>query len=236
MVTMFVKKIVLIILVNIFFMRCYALNENENNSLLFENLLMDKFLPIDFSIINKNIITDSVLFDKKTLMYFPNGSKIVGSMFDFLCDLNLINGWDSYVDIDEKHCLKKYKNFVESRRSDLNLYFIGKIVISKEFQSFIILSIDGNDDEYNWVRNLYLMNVSDHKCRSLTRISCYACFDGECLYLYTERIANDFFILREEDNRSNSFVIDEIPIDSSVVKFMYDEEGMVEILSMYGEN
>lgn len=69
MVTIFVKKSVLFIFVNIFFMRCYAVN--ENNSLLFENLLEGKKIPTDLSIINKNIITDNILFDKKMLIYPP---------------------------------------------------------------------------------------------------------------------------------------------------------------------
>lgn len=235
MVTIFVKKSVLFIFVNIFFMRCYAVN--ENNSLLFENLLEGKKIPTDLSIINKNIITDNILFDKKMLIYPPkNNSKIVGEAFDFLCDFNLINSWDSYVDVDENIYLKDYEKFVESRKSDLSFYYIGKIVISKEFESFIILSIDGNDDEYNWVRNLYLMNISDHKCRSLTRISCYSCFDGECLYLYTERFSNDFFILREANSYPNKLITEDVPIDSSIVKYTYDKNGMVKILNIYGQD
>lgn len=216
-------------------MRCYAVNENENKYLLFENLLEEKLLSIDPSVISGNIITDSILFDKRKMIYPPNSSKIVGDMFDFLCDFNLINSRDSYVDIDGDSCLKASEKFVESRKSDLSFYYIGKIVISKEFESFIILSIDGNDDEYNWVRNLYLMNVSDHKCRSLTRLSCYSCFDGECLYLYTERIANNF-ILKEENNYPNKLVTDDISIDSSIVRFMYDKRGMVKILNTYVKN
>lgn len=235
MVITFVKKSIVFVFVNIFFIRCYAVNENENKYLLFENLLEEKVLPVDLSIVSENILTDSVLLDKRKMIYPPKSLKIVGGMFDFLCDFNLINGWDSYVDINGNSYLNEFEKFVESRKSDLNFYYIGKIVISKEFESFIILSIDGQDDEYNWVRNLYLMNVSDNKCRSLTKLSCYSCFDGECLYLYTERTANEF-ILREENSYHNKLVTDDISIDSSLVRFMYDKRGMVKILNICGEN
>ncbi|WP_370861451.1 hypothetical protein [Parabacteroides faecis] len=230
MVIIFVRKNILILLVNIFFMRGYATNDGRNEYLLFENFLEEKMLPVDFSAINGYIITDSVFFNEKLLLYPRNESKITGCMFDFLCDIDLINNKNSYEDIDDNNRSKSYDKFLESRKNNLKLYNVGRIIISKEFESFIILSIDGDDNEYNWVRNLYLINVKNQKCKSLTRISCYACFDGECLCLYTERKANNLFVLKDEDINCNLSIVDEIQKNSSIVKFMYDKKGMVKIL------
>lgn len=227
---MFVKKYILILLVNIFFMRGYATNDGRNEYLLFENFLEEKLLPADFSTINSNIITDSIFFNEKLLLYPHEKSKITGDMLNFLCDIDLINNKESYEDIDDNNCSKNYDKFLELRKNNLKLYNIGRIIISKEFESFIILSIDGDENEYNWVRNLYLINVNNQKCKSLTRISCYACFDGECLCLYTERKANNLFVLKDEDINCNLSMVDEIQEKSSVVKFMYDKKGMVKIL------
>ena len=231
MVIMFVERyIFLILLVNAFFMRGYATNDDRNEYLLFKNFLDEKVLPADFSTINSNIITDSVFFNEKLLLYPCVESKITGCMFDFLCDIDLINNKDSYEDIDVNNSSENYDKFLESRKKELKLYNVGRIIISKEFESYIILSIDGDDNEYNWVRNLYLINVNNQKCKSLTKISCYTCFDGECLYLYTERKGNNMFVLNDKDVNCNLSMVDKTQTKISVVKFMYDEKGMVKIL------
>ncbi|MCS2891889.1 hypothetical protein NXY11_14995 [Parabacteroides faecis] len=131
MVTMFVKKYILILLVNIFFMRGYATNDGRNEYLLFENFLEEKLLPADFSTINSNIITDSIFFNEKLLLYPHEKSKITGDMLNFLCDIDLINNKESYEDIDDNNCSKNYDKFLELRKNNLKLYNIGRIIISK---------------------------------------------------------------------------------------------------------
>lgn len=187
-------------------------------------------MPTDFSTIDSYIITDSVFFDEELLLHPRSESKITGCMFDFLCDIDLINNKDAYEDIAANSLSENYDKFIETRKSNLKLYNMGKIIISKEFESLIILSIDGEDDEYNWVRDLYLINVDNKKCKSITRISSYACFDGECLCLYTERKANNLFVLKDKDINCNLSVANEMQENLFVVKFMYDKKGMVKIL------
>ena len=114
MVIMFVERyIFLILLVNAFFMRGYATNDDRNEYLLFKNFLDEKVLPADFSAINSNIITDSVFFNEKLLLYPCVESKITGCMFDFLCDIDLINNKDSYEDIDVNNSSENYDKFLE---------------------------------------------------------------------------------------------------------------------------
>lgn len=216
--------------VNNFFMKGYAADDGRNEYLLFENFLEEKILPTDFSTIDSDIITDSIFFNEKLLLHPRSESKITGYMFDFLCNIDLINNKDAYEDIAANSLSENYDKFIETRKSNLKLYNLGKIIISKEFETLVILSIDGDDDEYNWVRNLYLINVDNQKCKSITRISCYACFDGECLYLYTERKANNLFVLKDKDTNCNLSIADEMQRDLFVVKFMYDKKGMLKML------
>lgn len=74
------------------------------------------------------------------------------------------------------------------------------------------------------------MNVKNNKCKSLTRVATYTCFDGECIYMYTEQSANNLFIQKEIEDSSNIITAEKSGNETSPIKFMYDKKGMIKIL------
>lgn len=232
MVTKIKNGMILIALLNLLFMECSTMDKSNPNTdaLLFENYSKEMELPTEFFSINSNVITDSILLDKELLLQPKQSQKITGNVFNFLCDLDLINGWNLWKDDDLNLYPNKVEEFVELRKKELSLFCLGEVKLSREFQSFLILSIDGVDNEYNLTRNLYLMNVKNNKCESLTRVASYTCFDGECNYIYTERSANNLFIQKEVEVSSNVIVVEKSEKETSRIKFMYDKNGMLKML------
>lgn len=182
------KRMILIVLLNLLFIECTSMYKSNfnNDALLFENYSKEMELPKDFFSIDSNIVTDRVFLDKKSLLQPKQSQKISGKAFNFLCNLDVINRWSIYKDADINPYSNNIEEFIDLRKKELSLFCLGEVIIEKEFQSFLILLIDGVDNEYSICRNLYLMNVKNNKCKSLTRVATYTCFDGECIYMYTE--------------------------------------------------
>ena len=229
MVAKSISKMILITLLNLFLMECSVMDKNNPNSdiLLFENFSKEIELPGEFFSGVTNIIADSIFLDKDLLLKPKQSQKITGDMFDFLCNLDLINRWSVYKEADINPHSNKIEDFIESRKKELSLFYLGEVIINEKYKSFLILSTDGVDSEYNLVRNLYLMNVENDKCKSLTRVASYTCFDGECNYIYTERSSNNLFIQREKEVSSNVIVTEKAQKAPPFVKFMYDKKGML---------
>jgi hypothetical protein len=232
MVTKIKNNMILIVLLNLLFMKCSTMDKSNPNTvaLLFENYSKEMELPTEFFSINTHVITDSIFLDEELLLQPKQSQKITGNVFSFLCDLDLINGWNLWKDDDLNLYPNKVEEFVELRKKELSLFCLGEVSLSEEFQSFLILSIDGVDNEYNLIRNLYLMNVKNNKCESLTRVASYTCFNGECNYIYTERSANNLFIQKEVEVSSNVIVVEKSEKETSRIKFMYDKKGMLKML------
>ena len=144
--------------------------------------------------------------------------------------MDVINRWSIYKDADINPYSNNIEEFIDLRKKELSLFCLGEVIIEKEFQSFLVLLIDGVDNEYSICRNLYLMNVKNNKCKSLTRVAAYTSFDGECIYMYTERFANNLFIQKEIEDSSNIITAEKSGNETSPIKFMYDKKGMIKIL------
>lgn len=216
-----------------FLLGCITIKKDREGSetLLFENYSKEMVLPIGFYSINNEIILDSVLLDKDSLLYPKPSQKIVGPSFDFLCNLDLINRWSIFKNEDD---INPYSNifdeFLESRKQNLKLFCLGEVMVSDKFRSFLILSIEGEDNEFFFIRNLYLLNVSSNKCKSITRIASYTCFDGVCNYIFTERTTNIHFIQREIEVGSDVIMNEKHTTQNTPIKFKFNKNGMLKTL------
>ncbi|MFA7051285.1 MAG: hypothetical protein WC189_04275 [Bacilli bacterium] len=202
----------------------------NNNTILFENYSREMELPKGFFFADSRIILDSILIEKETLLQPEQNQKITGKAFDFFCDLDLINRWSVYKEEDINPYSNKVDEFIAQRKKELSLFCLGEVRISENFQSFLVLSIDGVDNEYNLVRNLFLVNVENNMCKSLTRVASYTCFDGECNYIFTERTADNYFTQKEVEISTNVIVKEQSKKETPPLKFNYDKKGMVKIL------
>ena len=78
----------------------------------------------------------------------------------------------------------------------MHIYFFGTIKLNERFNSYLILVIQGDVNKYKNIRDLYLMNISENKLKSITKISSYSCFEGTCIHMFSKKINKSSFLLQ----------------------------------------
>lgn len=234
MVTKIKTNMILLIVFNLFFAGCFTMNDSQLNNeiLLFENYTQTSIkLPKEHFISKTIVFNDSIFVNKEILLHSQYGSKIDGELFDALSELDLINQWSIYKQSDVNPYSYDYNKFVEKRRQELKLTYLGKLNLSQAFNSFLILVSEGEDD-YNIIKRVFLLNVVNNDIVSITRMSNYTCFDGECNYIFTKKLKKDVFIQKDIEISSNMILPEEVQPDNeeTVVRFTYDKMGMLKVL------
>ena len=235
MVTKIVEKMALIILFSLFLAECATMDNSFINRdiLLFENYYQNEImLPEEYLLPKKNIYyTDSLLVKKENLLH-AQGEKITGELFDVLCSLDMINQWNIYKKSDINPYSTKHEEFVEKRKHELELFYLGKLNLSKNFNSYLILVSNVKNDDYNVIKTAFLVNVEGNKVASITRMSNYTCFDGECNYIYTELSEKGVFMQKDTEVSSDVILPKEVQPENGKtgVKFIYDRKGSLKIL------
>ena len=219
-------KGILILILNLFLFGCTILNNNNSKYGLYENYSGKAYLPEITILESSHIVSDSVLFEVAKIEQLINQQEIKGKLFDFLCNLDIVNG-RNFFNADTIEYTGEFQSFVSARKNDLKLYLVGKIELSNAFESYLILSIDGPENRYNSFRNLYLMNVKNNKCISLTKTTDFSLSDGQCDYIYTKRLLENHFEMRRK-NISSDVILPENAIlykDYLLMRFKYNNKG-----------
>jgi len=233
MVTKIKTVIILLILFNLLFLGCSTMKESQLNNeiLLFENYIKKNTkLPIEDLLIKSIVFTDSILVNKQSLLHSEYYSTIDGELFDVLSGLDLINQWSLYKQSDLNSYSSDYDKFVEKRRQELKFQYLGELNLSQAFSSFLILVSEGEDD-YNIIKKVFLINVSNNEIVSITRMCNYTCFDGECNYIFTKKIKKGLFIQQDIEISSNMILPEEMQLDNevTVIRFTYDKKGALKV-------
>ena len=233
MVTKIKTVIILLILFNLFFLGCSTMKESQLNNkiLLFENYIKKNTkLPKEDLLIKSIVFTDSILVNKQILLHSEYYSTIDGELFDVLSGLDLINQWSLYKQSDLNSYSSDYDKFVEKRRQELKFQYLGELNLSQAFSSFLILVSEGEDD-YNIIKRVFLINVSNNEIVSITRMCNYTCFDGECNYIFTKKIKKGLFIQQDIEISSNMILPKEMQLDNevTVIRFTYDKKGALKV-------
>lgn len=235
MVTKIVEKMALIILFSLFLAECGTMDNSfiNRNILLFENYYQNEImLPKEYLLLEENIYyTDSLLVEEECLLQ-AQGEKITGELFDVLCSLDIISQWNIYKKLDINPYSTKHEEFVEKRKHELELFYIGKLSLSKNFTSFLILVSNTNNDDYNVIKTVLLVNVGGNKVASITRMSNYTCFDGDCNHIYTELSEKGVFTQKDKEVSSDVILPQEVQPEKerAGIKFIYDRKGFLKII------
>lgn len=203
----------------------------NNKILLFENYIKKNTkLPKEDLLIKSIVFTDSILVNKQILLHSEYYSTIDGELFDVLSGLDLINQWSLYKQSDLNSYSSDYDKFVEKRRQELKFQYLGELNLSQAFSSFLILVSEGEDD-YNIIKRVFLINVSNNEIVSITRMCNYTCFDGECNYIFTKKIKKGLFIQQDIEISSNMILPKEMQLDNevTVIRFTYDKKGALKV-------
>ncbi|NMB65759.1 MAG: hypothetical protein GYA16_12920 [Spirochaetes bacterium] len=230
MVTKIVEKMTLIILLTLFFAECATMDNSliTRDILLFENYYQNEIiLPEEYLLSKGNIYYNDSLLVKKESLLQTQGEKITGELFDVLCSLDMINQWNIYKESDINPYSSKHDEFIEKRKQELELFYLGKLKISKNFNSFLILISTRKNDDYNVIKTVLLINVADNKVASITRICNYTCFDGECNYIYTVLSEKGVFLQKNKEACSDVILPKEMKSENEKtgIKFIYDRKG-----------
>ncbi|MDD6211152.1 MAG: hypothetical protein PUB21_11175 [Bacteroidales bacterium] len=201
--------------------------------LAYENYIRQKReLPSDLFAIEPKIITDKILIDEETLVNPKLEQPISGKLFEALCHFEFINRWEFYKEVALVPYPYDYEKFVKWRMEKIKLFYLGETKLSENYRSFLILFIEGKEDEFLISRKLYLINAKGNKCQSMTQISLYFYADGEAHHRYSEKTDKQYFI--QKDTILSSDMIDLSQPEgytekASCIKFHYDEQGMLKI-------
>jgi hypothetical protein len=235
MVTKMLKKMTLITLFSLFLVGCNAMGNPfiNRDSLLFENYYQNGIkLPKECLLDRGNIyFNDNLLVNRKILLQ-TQGEKIIGTLFDVLCNLDIINRWNSYKDSDINPYSYKREEFVEKMKKELDLFYLGKLKLSNNFNSYLIVVSTGITNNYNVIKTVFLINETNNKIVSITRMSQYTLFDGDGYHIYTEMSKKGIFMQKGEQFSSDVILPKEMRLEqaNTSIKFIYNKKGFLERL------
>jgi len=116
-----------------------------------------KIAPTDLFVFN----SDS--FSQDSFLNPPTGEKIDKKFSEFLCQLEIINQWDRYKKFSSDPCYKDQKLYVEKKKKEIEIYFLGAILLSKKVDSYVVFVKDYEPDIYITNRRVYLLNIQGRK-------------------------------------------------------------------------
>jgi len=223
---------------------CSASEKNGNNSLpenndscfqvdilKFENYTNGIKIPYEFSSEADRIITDTILLDEKLLEHFRKDLEITGEMFDYLFGFDIINMWNKNLFYHQSK-----EDYISEHKKDVRLYHVGELVLDKNYNSHLILSVLGEDSPMHLFRNLFLINIKDKHCKSITQIGRFFIFEGHSNHLFTERLSNNILIQRDKILSTDVIIPEDVRNEESVYDegyftiFKYNSEGLLERL------
>jgi len=226
------KRIILVILPIFFFAECKKYNLLEDGYPFYENYFQGTIrIPEKMLSHSAFFYTDTLIVSEVSLQYGQHES-IVGESFNTLLNIKMINGWNSFKDLERNVYPKDYEDFITKRKQELELFYLGNLNLSKRYSSYLILVSDIMDD-YNIVLKVFLVNVNDNKVVSVTRMSQYTCFDGDIKYIYTDLSEKGVFIQRSKLLESDVIIPEEYQQEEHekiIFKFTYNRNGFVTLL------
>ncbi len=214
---------------------CYSCNSQNqhgnSHNIIFKNYSNEE-ISIPGNISNSELEYNStvkVITCDIELTNSIHRNKISGKLFELLCRQNVINKWNIYANSEISVYPSNWNEFINIRKKELNLYFIGETELIKSCNSILILSLDGDQDDYNIIRDLYLLNINKDKVlKSITKVSSFYCFDGSCQSTYTQVLKNKTLVQKKEETSTDVILPEEfIEHKVSISKFYYDDDGFL---------
>ncbi len=212
-------------------------NFKRNDEILhYENYFDEKFaIPCKFPrLLNDEVYSDSLLLVKSDMLNLENKIKINGELADFLYDQKTINEWDRYVDYDLNPYPTIYIDYVQARKKDLDLYYLGKVKIDVDFDSYLIVT-ENVMGVYGQVRSVYLVNTNETILQSIIEVSSYLSEGDAELYFYSKKTKKNSFLFRdevgiEEDDKVQYENNELVSKDVLFSEFLIDNDGYIQIL------
>ena len=180
-----------------------------------------------------NYYFDSILIKKDSLLKIPQ-KKITGELFDRLCRIEMINQRDLYYNSEISPPGSNYEHFVKKRKEEIQLFYLGRLKVSNNFNSFLVLVTNSKHDNYNFIKSVLLINAARNRIASITRMSVYTCYDGTCLHIYTIMAENGVFIQQDKEVSSDAIFAKGLQQLEEIerIKFTYNKNGFLKRLSI----
>jgi hypothetical protein len=116
--------------------------------------------------------------------------------------LDVINQWKSLKDLGiEPFSSYTREEIVLKIKEITRIAFLGKLNLSKSYNSYLIVVSKGKTDAYVH-REAFLINVADSKVSSITRISLYSSGVDSAVYYYTIKSKNGVYIQTDKELKS----------------------------------
>lgn len=233
------KRLVLVIVILFFSSVLFSQTRDgkfERNDRILEyvNLTQNNFVEIFHALDTMNVrfvFVDSI--GEKDLTNVESYKKLSGDIFYKLRDIDFINEWRVYTkvfgDIDTNMDRAKYLN---TFLGDMDLFYCGKINLSDDFSSHLILKYFHSVNEVGMVStfsDLYLVNSIDGSIKSITKIAHFFEGEGHSKICYSRKNRENMFEIIEREIFSDIIIESSYNMDDSISiyysKYCYDSKG-----------
>ncbi len=208
---------VLTVLLSTLMISCASVDKSNIN-FLYENYTEEEVVLPKDSIFNleDSFYTDDILIKKESFLN-ENNHRIVGELYDYLYNLDVINQWKGLKDLGlEPFSSYTREEIVSKMKETTRIAFLGKLNLSKNYNSYLIVVSTGKTDAFAH-REAFLINVADSKVSSITSISVYSNGDDSAVYYYTMKSKNGFFIQTDKELKPGRKI--------RGIEFSFDDKG-----------
>jgi len=234
MVRIIVEKFTLIIFI-LLLTNCASIKKfGVNDDILeYENYVRNQLAVRDelFYREGTNYYFDSIIISEDSLLIIPQ-KKITGELFDKLCRIEMINQRDLYYNPEISPSGDNYEHFVKKRKEEMELFYLGKLKVSNNFNSYLVLATNSKHDDYNLIKSVFLINCARNRIASITRMCFYVCFDGTCLHIFTMMAEKGVFIQQDKEVSSDAIFVKGLQQIEEIekIKFTYNKKGFLKRL------
>ncbi len=152
------------------------------------------------------------------------GKEISSDLKKTLINLDVINEWSSYSEIDCEISQNK-RAFIENRSKDVEITYLFKNTNDALFDTYYFLAEEVTNDK-DVCKTIYRVNVKESKLTSVIKFGSFAIIDGETLLEYT-CYKNDKYVLMSFSFDSCGYLDFGFPTNTDLYSYKLDDNGHV---------
>ena len=188
------------------------------------------------------VFSDSLWYGEifsSTKFEWMGKQEVPESFVNLLCDNGIVNiardhrtdYWFTIFQIKGDTIIQHFKDRNE-------FWFLGKLSINPNFDSYLILTTERNFSDVAPHRSLFLLNVKDNTITSLIQVAYEEIFWGEGPYFFTKASSKGKYcyygIYYSEYHKINTFGKRKFPKLEKYICYSFDDNGYVQLYELKG--
>lgn len=168
--------------------------------------------------------------------------KIPETFVNLLCDNGMVSiAWDFRTKYMRPQFIKNEDTIIQNFKEWNAFWFLGKITINPNFDSYLILTKERDFSDIAPQRALFLMNIKDNIITSLIQVAYKQILEGEGPYFFTKASSRGrycYYGIYHSTcftiNRFGKYI--NIPKEEKYIYYSFDDNGYVQVQELRGRN